>query len=346
MQAELGQILLAFLDERLTDAFELMRLHDVNPNTFDGRPLMHVLAMCGKLLGACTVLREEFGADPDLVDENGYTPLSLALLCSKGEDHADVSSVAQRIAQVIGARLDLPQTLFAVARDGVRHATSVDEFIKNGLNVASTVPMIHLFNKQGVYIQFAQELLDRYPERQSPLERNKDGRTLFECKGVKPELLELLRDAMEEPQQRAVTIMMGLHQRLGSDSPLRILDIEMLRSFILPLTTTARHTTIADFRRIKLDALINAEGLTSIDKEMQDEYLNRAGMFVPMRFRRSHFLNINREIFDEESYNADKADRDTCMRLEWRGVLFDEPYTPEYEARAREADGFLSSEWK
>ena len=339
MQAELGQILIAFLDERLTDAFELMRRHDVNPNTFDGRPLMHILAMCGKLLGACTVLREEFGADPDLVDECGYTPLSLALLCHEG-------SVAQQLAQVIGARLDLPQTLFAVARDGVRHATSVDGFIKNGLNVASIVPMIHLFNKQGTYIQFAQELLDRYPERQSPLERDNDGRTLFECKDVRPELLELLRDAMEEPQQRAMTIMMGLHPRIGSDSPLRLLDIEMLRSFILPLTTAVRHTTIADFRRIKLGALLKTEGLTSIDEEMQDEYLNKGGMFVPMRFRRSHFLNINREIYDEEDYDADKADRDTCMRLEWRGVLFDEPYTPEYEARARKADDFLSSEWK
>jgi len=342
------EITRAFMNKRLPEAFELLRQHGVNPNTTDfggkGNRLMHSLALWGCLFDACTVLREEFGADPELVDKMGRTPLSTQIIfsCGRGDVH--------QAAQAIGARLDSPHTLLSIAEYGVYILTSPDKFntiINGDLDIVRIVPMVHMFSKHGLYMTFVQQLLDRYPEHQSPLELDEDGRTLFECKGVRPELIELLRDAMDEPQQCALTIMMALHPRLGSDSPLRWLDKEMLRSFILPLTTTVRHTTIADFRRIKLDALIKAEGLTSIDARLKDEYLNEGGMFLPMLFRRSHFLNINRKVYNDEDYDADKEDEYTCKRLERRGVIFDEPYTPVYEARAREADAkCLSSEWK
>ena len=326
------QVLHAFRSRRLPEAFALMREHGVDPNahSFVDMPLLHALANFNVLFDVSAVLREEFGADPELLNEEEHTPLSIIL-----SRHTNAKTLARfgglaGLVRVVGGRLDAPHTLRAL----VRHrwyfrSVDKDPLLREGFDIARCVPMMHLWHRYGRYIQYAQELLDRYPEHQSPLERDDQGRTLFELEDVRAEMLELLHDAIEEPQPRDLAVAMALHPRLGAGSPLRLLDGELLRAFVLPFAVRRRN--IAETRQRRLDALIAAEGLTDIHGMMEYEYVNRGEMFVPMLFRRSHFMWSNREALPTEDDEDDYLSR---SRLERRGIVFDVPFTPAYNARA------------
>ena len=322
----------ACLNDRVSEAIMLLRHFGIDPNEprFGyNRPLLVELAIHGKI-DCFKALREEVGADPESADNGGRTALSFVLFNHLHRDHGDPNAVPQLIKDV-GARLS-QNTLASIAAFAFNECRSTDElqpFVAVGIDFMRDYSLMHMFSLHGRHMSFAQEMLDRFPKHQSPFERAADGLTLFDRPAVKPELIEILHDAIEEPQPRDLAVMMALHHRVGCDSLMRCLDKELLRTLILPKAMRRRNVNETRTRRI--EALIESEGLFLIPADMKAGYIEGEQMFVPMLFRRAHFLAVCKTPGCELE---DVEDIFIQQRLELRGIVFDKPYSLAYEARA------------
>jgi hypothetical protein len=151
---------------------------------------------------------------------------------------------------------------------------------------------------------------------------------------LRPELVELLEDA-ERAQADVLAMAMAFHPRLGAESPLRVFggaNGELLRTMLLPLCD---RQNVREARERRLKEWAATEGLT-IDDTLRHEYAEEGAPFVAARFRFAHFM---RQVTEPQVRRmADFGARHRLKaRLDWRGILFCEPYTREYEARATKA---------
>jgi len=326
------QIVQACLNDSVAEAIMLLRHFGIDPN--EARfgccnPLLVELAFRRKI-DCFKMLREEVGADPEVVDNGGRTALSFVLFNHLYRDRGDPSALPQ-LMEVVGAKLtqDTLQGIAILAFGECKSTDDLQPFVAAGIDFMRNYRLMHLFSVWGCHLSFARDMLDRFPAQQSPFERAADGLTLFDRPEVQPELIEMLHDAIEEPQPRDLAVMMALHRRVGGDSPMCCLDEELLRSHILPHAMRRRNVNETRTRRI--EALIESEGLFLIPADLKQLYIDGERMFVPMLFRRAHFLAVCKTpgcVLEAEDGIFIQ------QRLETRGIVFDVPYSLAYEARA------------
>ena len=302
---------------------------DLNARVFGASarraPLMHALARLPRLPPAhvFAALRAA-GADPERPDADGETPLSLAVMHAvpplgrrrvvvrthqqqQRQHTSDVDAAVRRIADALGARLDAPATRRAHMRLRIWMPSSAldDETppLQHHCALLPPIPAVHLLAADRHLFSLARmrRLLDdprgEFGPRhqQDPRERDAQGRTLLDLPTTSPALAELLRDALAPPSpDETLALAMGLHPRLGADSPLRLVAgaVELLRDLVLPLAE--RRVRIADARRARLAAFEADEAYhhdnVEIDDQLRLRYVEFGEPFDPVAFRIARFL--------------------------------------------------------
>lgn len=330
-------------------------------------PLMHALArrMRAELCQALRHTAEAMGQgvfDVERPNALGDTPLYLALrnrlLGGGGDDedetdymrHAVLRGDVHLYMECIGGSLTTPLIQHTLPRRCIEEGRVAELFpLVDAMGARGTPPPPGLLHQlvagaalggAPVEPRHVQRLLDEYGY--SALARDAEGRTALDLvlrRGAAQqeeeefdttELAEVLRDAIEEAAPEVcLALAMGMaHARLGEASPLRHLDAELLRAFVLP--ALARPANVAQARTARLAALAEAEGLVvHVAPTLRDDYVFGGAPFVPALFRRAHFFS--REIPAQHHLAWAR------VALERRGLFFTEPLTPAYIARARRA---------
>lgn len=352
-----ARILDACMNNRVHEAVALLKQHNIDPNAPvfgtgpTTEPLLIVLAHTGHLI-AFPVLREEAGADPEVVGSGGSTPLAIMLdfTLQIWGGNVDVEDV-QHTVFLVGARLDTPGTQRSLATLFFNRCNmhDFDALIDAGILLTDR-PLMHLFNSVSTNMDIAIQLLDTY--NQDPFERDAKGFTLMDyyekavdtadmCTGdatddddviVTPELNELLHDAFEEPEQRDLAVIMAFHSRLGAGSLIRVLDADLLKMFVLPHAIRRRDIGLTRATRVREWSEI--EGVL-IDPDRLSQYVEDGAMFLPAHFRRDHFLNSS--TVKRYMEHIDCSELCIRARLEMHGIYFSEPWTQAYNKRAMNA---------
>ena len=311
---------------------------DVNANEYgilDREPLLCALARGRERPSSamCAFLVAEAGADPNCTNFRDETPLALVVMDLLERFNSDLH--LRPIADALGgAALDHPATARAVVRFAARMfklpslaclvATNRGTPFVDALARAPCLHYLVRLRPEADLLPSVRLLLDDL--RVDPLERDECGRTVAELPTTSPALRELLADAPLHGSARLAAAGMALHPRLGADSPLHLLDAELLRDFVLPFllvpTTSVYHT-----RRARLDALAQAEGLRVSDVfSAREAYLRRGAPFDPPRFRFQHLLQTMPRTLEERLRHAAVAP--------WRAAFADEEDMREF-VRAR-----------
>ena len=322
----------------MDEARALITRHNIDVNAdrfgmYQSEPLLHAVARCG-WYDAYLMLRT-VGADPNKRNSRGKTALYIAL------DNKTGFSIFQfKLKEIRSLFNEDPKLGLATSeeliwdymRDG--RARDVQNLICDGvLSFKSGLKLTHVAVKNNdlVAVQVVAVWFDLDFK-----ERDADGKTALEC-AYTPEMRELLIDAGADMRERDLAIMMAFHSRLGADSPIQSLEMGVVLAMVLPYTS--RVEDISEVRESRLKALTEEEGIV-VTRKLRDDYVNNCAMFVPARFRLKHFLRtsgikvLSRLV---TSYTQTDARAMIKRRLAWRGFLFTEPFTPDYEERAKEA---------
>ena len=328
--------------ERLDEARALIEQHgiDINADWFgEGtpdllEPLLHAVARRARYK-AYLMLRT-IGADPNRLNSRGKTALYVAL-DNKAPYLSAVTSKQISVLLNEDRMLGLA-TSEALIQDYMmqRRAHEVQYMIDNGVPLANNkgVKLTHVAVKsndpEAVLLVADSFHLDFK-------ERDADGKTALECART-PEMREILLDAGADTRTRDLAVMMAFHPRLGADSPIRSLEAGVVLAMVLPYTSRVEDIRVVRERRLK--ALIDAEGIV-VSRRLRTGYVKEGAMFAPACFRLEHFLCTSGRSaltrLESSFYKKEEALTVFKRRLEWRGLFFTEPFTPDYEERAKEA---------
>ena len=291
----------------------------------------------------CTFLVAEAAADPNRANARGDTPLALAATAMLARSTPDLRALA---AMLGGATIDHPATAAAIVRSCINWwrvpalGRLVDANRPAFAAAAARVPCLHylvgLVRPEPQRLRAAFVLLDAVGV--DPLERDAEGRTVAELPTTSPALRELLADAPLHFHQMAAAASLALHGRVGANSPLHLLDAEILRDFVLPLLATATASSLYYVREARLDALVEAEGLV-VDDDARNDYLRHGAPFDPPRLRFQHLLRLLPRELDARLRAAATDDEEEGLRAFIRARVapiedFAHPFSPDVQLTA------------
>ena len=293
----------------------------------------------------CAFLVAEGAADPNRANSQGETPLALATIAMLDYLVADLR-LDPVAAMLGGATVDHPATATYIVHNCVRRsclaslARLVDANRPTFSVAAARVPCLHylvgLVRPEPQQLRAAFVLLDAVGV--DPLERDAEGRTVAELPTTSPALRELLADAPLHFHQMAAAASLALHGRVGANSPLHLLDAELLRDFVLPLLATATASSLYYVREARLDALVEAEGLV-IDDDARNDYLRHGAPLDPPHLRFQHLLRLLPRELDARLRAAATDDEEEGLRAFIRARVapiedFAHPFSPDVQLTA------------
>ena len=292
-------------------------------------PLLHAVARHGKY--KAYMMLKMLGADPNKKNLRGQTALYVAL------DNYSSNYALNEFSTLLDEdpKLGLA-TSEEFIRDKImqRRTFEVQYLIEQGVPLSNKcAKLTHVAVKSN---EPKAVLLVANSFNLDFKERDADGKTALECART-PDIRELLLDAGADMRARDLAVMMAFHSRLGADSPLRLLETGFVFSMVLPYTS--RVEDIRAVRESRLKALIDSEGIV-VPRRMSQSYVKYGAVFAPAFFRLEYFIHTScRGMLDslEEYYDENEARTMLKRRLEWRGLFFNEPFTRDYEERAKEA---------
>ena len=331
------QILYEFTNRTVLDGIRLIRQSRFNPNTpvfgIKNEPLLHAIARANRLKGMTTICQLTT-ANIELTNAAGETPLAIALMVNMPFTCPRVQTIQNKV----GGNLNATHIVPLLAKYCVCN-NFIDELMelnRAGMKIdPKQIPLMHLFALHCPDEYTGIQLLDTL--WQDPFERNAKGRTLMESpRSISIHLMQQLRDATEGSPIHNMAVMMGVHNRLGANSPLQDLPAELIRDFILP--HVERHMNINEVRTERLKALTANENVT-ISNSLKKRYVDQGrGDVTFADFRRAHFMHAFRQMLPTELKNTfQTSDRILSLYLNYMEFSFNEPYTVEYAKRARDA---------
>jgi len=294
----------------------------------------------------CAFLVAEAAADPDHANARGETPLALAATVAMLMAHSSTPDLRALAGMLGGATVDHPATAAAIVRSCIRWwrvpalARLVDANRPAFAAAAARVPCLHylvgLVRPEPQLLRAAFVLLDAVGV--DPLERDAEGRTVAELPTTSPALRELLADAPLHFHQMAAAASLALHGRVGANSPLHLLDAELLRDFVLPLLATATASSLYYVREARLDALVEAEGLV-VDDDARNDYLRHGAPLDPPHLRFQHLLRLLPRELDARLRAAATDDEEEGLRAFIRARVapiedFAHPFSPDVQLTA------------
>ena len=327
-------------DEIKQMCIELIERHGIHPNMpvfgTGKEPLLHALARINRLSGMAKLHRTT-GADVELANAAGETPLAIALM---GKLPIESEETVESIVKLVGGQLNALPTVRAIATHCVRQddVNSIMTLTNAGMKIdPKQVPLMHLFALHCQNVYTGMYLLDKLG--QDPLERDAQGHTILELPAEigTVDLRSQIQDAIGNSPEHDLAVLMGFHKRLGASSLLQSISVELFRDFVLP--HAVRQLNISMVRETRLKALTANEGV-KIKSVLEFDYVHMgSGDITLADFRREHFLNVTPGLLSNlprEIQRSKTASRDMLTdRLTEKGFLFDKPYTAKYALRAR-----------
>lgn len=247
----------------------------------------------------------------------------------------------RRIIEKMGGHLNTITTMRFLAQYCIRNDAIVDLMHLRSAGMIIDPDQVQLMHLCALFChnQFAgMYLLDVL--RQDPLERDTRGRTVLDLPDVASiHLKSQIRDAMHTNPHYDLAVMMGVHTRLGGESFLQCLPVELIRKMILPYS--GHYITIEKVRAARLKEFAVNEGVT-IQSPLEFNYVYMGcGDVTFADFRRAHFLAVTPGLLSNLPKNVKRSrpvSREMLTRrLTAMGFLFNEPYTSNYAGRAAAA---------